>query len=80
MVKSDAITAYIDRLRHRAAQMAEHAVELREEATERTARAAALDSLADSLELVRDRTPVTVDAMIQFFTTDQVSGIEGDAE
>lgn len=78
MVRTDAITAYIDRLRHRAAVMVDYAAELRDEASDRQSRGAALDDLADALERIRDRTPVTVDAMIQFFTTDQVQSTEGD--
>ncbi|MYB62843.1 MAG: hypothetical protein F4X69_15910 [Gemmatimonadetes bacterium] len=78
MVRTDEITAYIDRLRHRAAVMVDSAAELRDEATDRQSRGAALDDLADALERIRDRTPVTVDAMIRFFTTDQVQGTEGD--
>ena len=80
MVRTDAINAYIDRLRHRSAQMSDHAAELRDEATDRTKRAEALDALADALELVRDRTPPTVDSMIQFFTCDIPGSTEGDVD
>ena len=80
MVRTDAINAYIDRLRHRSAQMSDHAAELRDEATDRTKRAEALDALADALELVRNRTPVTVYGMVQFFTTDLPTGTEGDVD
>lgn len=80
MVRTKQITAYIDRLRHRAAVMIDCAAELRDEANDRHARGAALDDLADALERIRDRTPVTVEAMIQFFTTDQVQGTEGDGQ
>ena len=55
MVKTDHITAYIDRLRHRAAVMVDSAAELRDEATDRKARGAALDDLADALERIRDQ-------------------------
>ena len=43
MTTTEAMTAYIDRLRHRAAQMNEQATEMRDEATDRKARADALD-------------------------------------
>ena len=62
MVRTQAVTAYIDRLRNRAAQMADRAAELHDESTDTKARAAALDDLADTLERIRDRTPATVDA------------------
>ena len=36
--------------------------------------------LADALEVVRDRSPVTVDTMVQFFTAGRVNGTEDDQE
>ena len=80
MIRTDTITLYIDRLRARAAQMIDHAAELRDDANDRQARGAALDDLADALERIRDRTPVTVDAMVEFLTTERVTNTEGDDE
>ena len=80
MTSTEAITAYIDRLRHRAAQMADRCAELRDEAADTQGRAAALDDMADALEVIRDRTPATVTAMVDFFTNEHVSATEGDAE
>ena len=80
MIRTDTITAYIDRLRHRAAQMADRCAELRDEANDTQGRAAALDDMADALERIRDRTPATVTAMVDFFTSERVSATEGDAD
>ncbi len=80
MVRTDTITAYLGRLRHRAAQMADCSAELRDEATDTQGRTAALDDMADALEIIRDRTPATVTAMVDFFTNEHVSATEGDAE
>ena len=80
MTSTKAITEYVDRLRLRAAQMDERATLMREEATDVKARAETLDALADALEQVRDRTPVTVHAMVDFFTTGRASSTEGDDE
>ena len=80
MIRTDTITAYIDRLRHRAAQMADRSAELRDEATDTQRRASALDDMADALEVIRDRTPATVTAMVDFFTNEHVSATEGDGD
>ena len=53
---------------------------MRDDANDRQARGAALDDLADALERIRDRTPVTVDAMVEFFTTEKVTNTEGNDE
>ena len=80
MIRTDTITSYVDRLRHRAAQMHDRCAELRDEATDTQGRAAALDDMADALERIRDRTPATVTAMVDFFTNEYVSATEGDVE
>ncbi|MXX25510.1 MAG: hypothetical protein F4Z82_08725 [Caldilineaceae bacterium SB0668_bin_21] len=80
MTSTQAITSYIDRLRHRAAQMDERAAQMRDDATDVNARSEALDQFADALEIVRDRTPITIHAMVDFFVNGRVDSTEGDVE
>ena len=78
MVRPPQIKAYIGILRHTAAQLSESACELADEASSKRERAEALDGLAEALEACGERTPATVDAMVDFFTGERLAGSEPD--